>query len=315
MHEQEMTKNVGLANHGLSGVETQPRNFLRNILWSTDFSTPPEISLPFAAAYARRFGSRFYAAHVMSPHTEFFGPGLPLMRVGLAEQMAVRKMSDLLDSQSLGEVLRENIVGLGKKSRVLANMVQDFDVDLLILGTRGRTGIVAKILGGVAEETIRLSPCPVLSVGVRTGGATNKDVDFKHLLCATDFSLESISAVRIALQWAKEHSGRLTLLHVVEGCVANTAEERRRLVVSFEERLQRVIPACAMQIAGLELQIEFGSVSEAILDAAQQTGADLLVLGARRVEALGGRPGRGTATQVLSKARCPLLTVNQSASV
>lgn len=313
MHVQEMTKN-NVTNHGLSAVVAQPRSFLGNILWSTDFSASSEISLPFAAALARRFGSRLYAAHVISPYTEFFGPGLPLMRLGLSEQMVVRKMSELVDSQSVGEVTPENIVGLGKTSRVLANMVQDFDIDLLILGTRGRTGIVGKILGGVAEEIIRLSPCPVLSAG-GTGGATDSDVDFRHLLCATDSSLESISAVRLALQWANEHSARLTLLHVAEDCVANTVEERRRLSVFFEKRLQQVIPARVMQIAGLKLQIEFGSVSETILKAAQQTAADLLVLGARRVEALGGRPGRRTATQVLSKARCPLLTVNQSTSV
>ena len=315
MHEQEMTKNDGLGNHGLSAVVAEPRSFLGNILWSTDFSAPSEISLPFASALARRFGSRLYAAHVISPHTEFFGPELPLMRLKLSEQMAVRKMSKVLDSQSLGDVPRENMVGLGKTSRVLANMVQDFDIDLLIFGTRGRTGMVSKILGGVAEEIIRLSPCPVLSVGARTGGAAGNDVDFKHLLCATDLSSDSISAVRLALQLAKEHSARLTLLHVVEGCVANTMVERSRLSVFFEKRLQRVIPARAMQIAGLELQIEFGSVSETILEAAQQTAADLLVLGALRVVALGGRPGRRTATEVLSKARCPLLTVNQSASV
>lgn len=315
VHGQEMTKKDGHASHGLLTVEAQLRSFLHNILWSTDFSAPSEISLPFAAALARRFGSRLYAAHVINPHTEFFGPGLPIMRLGLAEQMAVRKMSELLDSQSLGEVPRENIVGLGKTSRVLANMVQDFDIDLLILGTRGPTGIVGKILGAVAEETIRLSPCPVLSVGPRTGRATGKDLDFKHVLCATDFSSESISAVRLALEWTKKHSARLTLLHVVEGCVANTVEERRRLTVFFEKQLQRVIPARAMQITGLELQIEFGSATQSILKTAQQTSADLLVLGARRGKVLSEGHGRRTVARVLSKARCPLLTVNQSAVV
>src|SRR6476661_271520 len=102
--------------------------------------------------------------------------------------MAVRKMSELLDSQSLSAAPLEKIVGLGKTSRVLANMVQDFDIDLLILGTRGRTGIIGKILDAVAEETIRLSPCPVLSVGARTGSAEANDVGFKRVLCAPDFS-------------------------------------------------------------------------------------------------------------------------------
>ena len=50
-----MTKNDGLASHDLFTAEAQPRSFLRNILWSTDFSAPSEISLPFAAALARRF--------------------------------------------------------------------------------------------------------------------------------------------------------------------------------------------------------------------------------------------------------------------
>lgn len=315
MHGQEITKNDGLANNGLSTVVAQRRSLVRNILWSTDFSLPSENSLPFAVALARRYGSRLYAAHVISPYTQCFGPGIALLRLGLAEQMAVRKMSELLDSQSLGDLPREKIVGLGKTSRVLANMAQDFDIDLLILGTRGRTGIVGKILGAVAEETIRLSPCPVLGVRSQIGRASGNGVDFKHILCATDFSSESIAAVRLALEWAKEHSARLTLLHAVEGCLANTMEERRRLAFSFEKRLQTAIPARAMQIAGLEMQIEFGSASESILEAAQQSAADLLVIGARKAEVLGGRPGRRTIAQLLSKARCPLLTVNQSAAV
>lgn len=54
---------------------------------------------------------------------------------------------------------------------------------------------------------------------------------------------------------------------------------------------------------------------ESILEAAQQRATDLLVLGARRAAAPGGRPGRRTVAQVLRKARCPLLRVNQSAVV
>ena len=308
-----MTTNDDVAAHSLFPVEAQPGGFMRNILWSTDFSAASEISLSFAAALARRFGSRLYAAHVISPHTEYFGPGMPLLRLGLAEQMAVRKMSELLDSQSLGNAPHEKIVGLGKTSRVLANMVQDLDIDLLILGTRGLKGIVGKILGSITEETIRLSPCPVLTVGARTLRAEDNEAELKHILCATDFSLESIAGVRLALAWAHEHSARLALLHVVEGCVADTLDERARLRGFFEKRLQRAIPAGAKEIPGFELRIEFGTAAEWILKAAQQNAAGLLVLGTRRVEVLGGRPIGRTVAQVLREARCPVLTVNHSA--
>ena len=211
MNTQEMTKNHDLASRDLPSVEVQPRAFLRNILWSTDFSATSNSSLFFTAALARRFGSRLYAAHVISPHALYFGPGMALLRLGMAEQMATRKMSTTLDSHLLADIPHENIVGLGKTSDVLANMAEDFDIDLLVLGTHGRKGLVGKILGSVAKDTRHLSPCPVLTVGPRASGTGPHEVELKRILCATDFSLESVSALRLALQWAKSFSAALTV--------------------------------------------------------------------------------------------------------
>ena len=68
--------------------------------------------------------------------------------------------------------------------------------------------------------------------------------------------------MRLALEWAQELSARLTLLHVVEGCIAHTVEERGRLAAVFEKQLRRAIPARAMEFPGLELRIEFGSAAD-----------------------------------------------------
>ena len=69
----------------------------------------------------------------------------------------------------------------------------------------------------------------------------------------------------------------------------------------------------AQELPGFELRIEFGSASEQILKAAQQPGADLLVVGTRRVELRARRPSRGVIAQILSDVPCPVLTVNQAA--
>jgi len=313
MNTQEITNKHGLASHDLPTVDVKPRALLRNILWSTDFSAASNSSLPFGAALARRFGSRLYAAHVISPHTLSFGPGMALLRLGMAEQTATRKISTTLDSHQLGDIPHENIVGLGKTSRVLANMAEDFDIDLLVLGSHGRKGLVGKILGSVAQETIHLSPCPVLTVGPRTSSAGPYEVGLKHILCATDFSLESVSAVQLALQWAKSFSAHLTVLHVVEGSVADAPDERGRLATFFKKRLRRLVPRDAEELPGFELRIEFGSAPEWILKAAQQPGTDLLVVGTRRAELLARRPSRGMIAQILSDVACPVLTVNQAA--
>ena len=313
MNTQEMTKNHDLASRDLPGVEVQPGAFLRNILWSTDFSATSNSSLPFAAALARRFGSRLYAAHVISPHALSFGPGMALLRLGMAEQMATRKLSTTLDSHQLGDIPHENIVGLGKTSRVLASMAEDFDVDLLVLGTHGRKGLVGKILGSVAGEIMHLSPCPVLTVGPRASRTAPDEVELKRILCATDFSLESVSAVRLAIQWAESFRAALTVLHVIEGSVAGALDERGRLATFFQKRLRHFVPRDAQELPGFELRIEFGSAPEWILKAAQQPGTDLLVVGTRRVELLARRPSRGVIAQILSDVPCPVLTVSQAA--
>ncbi len=43
-------------------------------------------------------------------------------------------------------------------------MAKDIGADLIVMGTRGLTGIKHVMLGSVAERTVRLAPCPVLTV-------------------------------------------------------------------------------------------------------------------------------------------------------
>lgn len=146
----------------------------------------------------------------------------------------------------------------------------------------------------------------------RAGRTGPQEVDLKHVLCATDFPLESVSAVRLALQWAERFSAHLTVLDVVEGSVAGALDDHDRLATFFEERLRPFVPRDAEELPGFELRIEFGSASEQILKVAQQTGTDLLVLGTRRAEPPSRRASRGVIAQVLSDVPCPVLTVNQA---
>jgi hypothetical protein len=65
------------------------------------------------------------------------------------------------------------------------------NVDLLILGTRGRGGLKKLALGSVAEEVLHLASCPVLTVGPNVPPAGPDVSDFKRILFATDFGSAS----------------------------------------------------------------------------------------------------------------------------
>lgn len=305
---------VTSAQHSRLEIESNDklrRSFLRNILWATDFSAASQVSLSYAAALARRHSSRLYAAHILGSHTKYFGPGMPLLRLGLAEQLAVRRMSNLLDSQALSEVAYQRVVGLGKASRALANMAQDFDIDLIILGTRGSQGLSNAILGSVAHQTVRLVPCPALTISTRVSLQAPFYMELQRILCAVDFSLASISAARSALAWAREYRANLILFHAVEGPVVEALDERGRLKNYYLRRLERVIPPRASREVALETRVEFGAAGDWIVKAGWQSAADLIVVGTRNVNTPGGRPRGRTTQEVLNNACSPVLTVNE----
>ena len=122
---------------------------LNEILFPTDFSPASEAAGRFAREMAVQAGARLHVLHVVPPVTD---PSLP------AEQLArvARGLADGLDVETalLSGWAGRNIVDYAREKRV----------DLIVVGTHGRTGISHAILGSVAETVVRLAPCLVLTV-------------------------------------------------------------------------------------------------------------------------------------------------------
>ena len=309
-----MTRKDQSGSLDVLSLETKSRISLRNILWATDFSPSSETALSYASALARRHGSKLYAAHVINIRTDYFGPGIPLTRLQMAERETARRMSEVAHSEGLRGIEYEHAVGLGETTDVLVRMAEDFDIDLMVLGTEGRKGIEKALMGSVAEEIIRSSPSPVLTIGPGVPVHPTENVELKRIICVTDFSPQSLVAVRLGLAWAREHSASVVLLHISEGCAAGAMDEGGRSGGAMKRLLESAIPASELAASGVEIRVEFGSAAEWILRIAEENAADLLVLGARRIEVLGGRLPRGTIYKVLREALCPLLTVTDVAN-
>lgn len=76
----------------------------------------------------------------------------------------------------------------GKILEVLGEIVTGSEIDLVVLGTHGRTGIRKLAIGSIAEEIFRRARCPVLSVGPHVSHKLDRGAEFHHILFATDFS-------------------------------------------------------------------------------------------------------------------------------
>jgi len=299
---------------------------LKNILFATDFSEASNAALPYATAISRHYESELYAIHALQPSnfvipSEAVGPISNEAWYEAAHEEAQAKMARLVPRMK--GVPYHLYVREGAVWDVLAETINDRNIDLLVVGTHGREGIGKLLLGSKAEEIVRQATCPVLTVGAKVSGKAKlpefegfgkafvpNEISFRHIVCATDFAPESLVAVSYAASLAQEFQARLTLLYVLEDSV-----EMHRRPAAIEHAIQslkKLMPPEAELWCKPEPMVEFGSPADRILQRATQSDADLIVLGARSASG-----HLGTAThlpwttthKVIAGAHCPVLTI------
>src|SRR5215469_4541828 len=143
-------------------IEAGVRLSLKNILLLTDFSEASELAVPFALAIAREYESKVYAMHVLTPiPLTYASPGSAAAAIEGLEEGAQAGMQRI-DAQLVG-VPHETMLVRGESVwSSVEQALEQCEVDLVILGTHGRTGAMKLLLGSVAEEIFRLSKVPVL---------------------------------------------------------------------------------------------------------------------------------------------------------
>jgi nucleotide-binding universal stress UspA family protein len=292
-------------------LDTRTRIQLTNILFLTDFSPAAAAAVPYAAEVVKRFGARLHALHVqtpiINPMTE---PATWAALEKAAEAEAEMQRETLL--KSFPGLQPEVTIAEGGLWDTLQSVVEQNKIDLIVLGTRGRSGVGKFFLGSVAEEIFRRAPCAVMTVGPRSAGESVWRRKISEIVYATDFSMDSVAAASYAISLAQEFQAHLTLLHVVADDEPGDFVHSRELVKSANRLLRNLIPSAAELWCEPRFAVEQGSPAEKILEVANRTNADLIVLGVHRPS---GFPGAAThlpiatAHKVVSNAPCPVLTV------
>lgn len=294
-----------------AAVKTRTR--FENILFATDFSDAAAQAVPYVKNIANHYQSNLVALHVRPPMA---GP-LSQPNTWPFDADVVRN----LDADHRKE-LRESFVGFPVNTVIgegdilpsVENAIQKYDVDLLVIGTRGRTGLGKLLLGSIAEEIFRSVNCPVLTVGP-AATAKGPRGEIREILYATDFSPESERVAAYALSLAQEFQANLILLHVI------TEPKPGDLIIwsDVQESVKNVLRSLVTEEAETWCKAEFfverGDAAERILDLAHLRESDLIILG---TQAEKGVPGAAThlpmatAHKIVSRATCPVLTVRHS---
>ena len=284
---------------------------LKNILYATDFSRAADAAFPYGAEFARRFGARFYAIHVRKPENYVLAAPETWPSASAEYEKQENALREVLRSD-LPHIETDVLTAEGGVWPVLKSVIDEKKIDLLVLGTRGRTGIGKLFLGSVAEDIVRRASCPVLTVGPHSPSEPPREGRFREILYATDFSEESLAAAPYAVSLAQEHQAHLTLLHVIEKSVAGGSIRPDELEAHAVQHMQTIVPENTELRRKPQYVAKEGEPAETILDVAKNRKSDLIVLGVRKPE---GIPGGAThlqtavAHKVIAHAVCPVLTV------
>ncbi len=269
-------------------------------------------ALPYALVIARQYGAKLFGAHVVASEDYLFtAPESWSAHIQQEEQLQ-QEVAARLEKQLQG-VPHEVLFGVGDVWKVLSRLVGEHDVDLIVVGTHGRTAARKLLMGSVAEKIFRQATCPVLIVGPNVPDMKNSQKQFQRVLFATDFSKESLAALPYAVSLAEEDQSELALLHVVEQPSAGILD-LEGVTASLVQRLKELAPTEAESWCHVECVVgfshQFAPPAERILEIARERAADLIVLGVRPTHGVVvTHLAHTTAQHIVAHAACPVLTI------
>ena len=139
---------------------------IQRILFPVDFSDHCGHAAEYTIEMANRFGAQIYAIHVLEPIIlpPFPGESLPESFVFEREERAKRELKQWITKILTPISGIESALLQGSPSIEIIRYAQGQGIDLIVMGTHGRTGLAHALIGSVAEKVVRKAPCPVLTV-------------------------------------------------------------------------------------------------------------------------------------------------------
>jgi nucleotide-binding universal stress UspA family protein len=283
---------------------------IRQIVVPTDMAETTLPALRWARLFAERFHSRItilYADPVTFP-LDFAGAGL----AGATLPRIEAKLRDELIQHVapvLGGLPYESVVTAGQPIPAILETAREVKAGLIVAGKHRYRGWQRALLGSVSDGVIYGAECPVLIVAADYHGqerAVLEAVVPKSIVCPVNFTTVARESLHAAARLAEVFGAELVVVHVIESedlAGADGAEARVREWLESEG-------GCNCSYRELVLR---GSAAESVLDAAEDIGAGLIVVGAQHRFFRNATVIGTTADRLIRFASCPVLVVPRAA--
>jgi nucleotide-binding universal stress UspA family protein len=292
------------------------------ILFATDGSQGSATAEAYACALAQSWGASLTVMSVLE-----FPPGMnpdyAVNRLYLDELMkeVTTKLVDLKARAVAQGISVQSYIATGIPSEEVLAVARAEDADLVVVGTRGKSGLEHVLLGSTAERIIRMAPCPVLTVPMerhRADGSSSTEKPSttpKRMLVPVDFSDCSLDALEYGALIAQRSKASLKLLHVLEPVSYGLdftlphRTQRESSKTAITKRLSDLVSALSSLGLASDFLMSGGLPADSILDVTRAQSVDVIVMGTHGRRGLSHVLFGSVAESVLRRSSCPVLTV------
>jgi nucleotide-binding universal stress UspA family protein len=275
---------------------------LKTIVVATDLQGQSEAALEYARKLAVNYGARIVLAHGADPLEYAAIEGLP----GQIENALAADARAALDKLT-GDLLCEGIpshteVRQGAVVQMLVDVARQYEAGLIVVGTKGMQGAGPVVVGAIAEQLVRLAPCPVLAVAADWNAGQFRPTPGGPVLLAMEQNEAAAEAVATAHSLAQVFKRPLIVIHArtaadaaCDSCAAKLEE--------FGVFASETVPVTCIG--------ESGNPVDTVVGAIAQYHPSILVAGVKRASETPGP--HGTAFALLARSRVPVLCVPPAA--
>ncbi len=288
----------------------------QRILCPTDFSEFSERAFCYAVSLARHYGAELFVQHVVRPlnigYPEYAIPDSVNQFYGELREHVEEQLREFVKVHSPEGSHAYVIVDEGGVTEGILAAAHERSVDLIVMGTHGRKGFERLALGSVTQKVLRKARCPVMAVRKPSNGAGAEDLaphtQFNRILFGSDFSACSARAFQYAASIAARYHAELTLLHVMES--SPSEENLQAETEKLKTRLEEPVTEEVRKLCRIQAVVRDGIPHREIVCLAQETRADLVVLGVHGHHALDLGLFGSTTYRVIQLGACPVLAVH-----
>jgi nucleotide-binding universal stress UspA family protein len=287
------------------------------ILVPTDGSGPSERAARYGAMLAEAYAAEVHALSVVDERdydVDLVG-GDDALREGRAsaEREARRAVGSIADL--VGEERVTTDVRFGVPSETILAYAAEAGVDLVVMGTHGRTGVERFVIGSVAEKVVRRADVPVVTVRVAESGR-EAGAPIERILVPTDGSDVSFSSLPHALDLAERFDARIEGLYVVDErtksrfynvgtALEDVAGGLESAAETATERLETTARDRGVEVSTTVIE---GIPSRTICAHAEESGADLVAMASHGRTGLAHYLLGSVAERVVRNSTVPVLT-------